>query len=103
MRKENMNTVLIEKFKNQTGLNVFAIDETGYYNAPVYAEFLEEEIASRDSRQLSAVPSGIEADDELIKRLNGQPIDTGHDMFVSGWNECYQWVVEIIKQRGIAG
>ena len=64
---------------------------------------IEELIASRDSRQLSAVPSGKESNDALNDYVGFIASIPEIQDKKSGWRECYNWMIEELKRRGIAG
>jgi hypothetical protein len=52
---------------------------------------------------LSAVPSGNDSENELVKRCNFDIQDLSNSQFAHGWFECYEWMKEEITKRGIAG
>ena len=66
-------------------------------------KYIEELEASRDSRQLSAVPSGKESNDALNDYVGFIASIPEIQDKKSGWRECYNWMIEELKRRGIAG
>jgi len=96
-----------ENFIKETGKPVVLNYQEGMHWTDYYVEWLEEQY--ENSRRisntpiLSAVPSGKESNDALNDYVGFIASIPEIQDKKSGWRECYNWMIEELKRRGIAG